>query len=103
MGHDFEDKTSLETLILKRRIADDYLRANVYYETLNVKRISQEPKYPVDTISTLPIQLVHAPRPLKQKLGTYIITYVCFSALRFNVQPWRSPQLVHGSDPHHDL
>ena len=33
--------------IHKRLITQDYLKVNVFYQTLNVKQIMEDPKYPV--------------------------------------------------------
>ena len=41
LGYDTENP------LTKRLVTQDYLKVNVFYQTLNVKQIMEEPKYPV--------------------------------------------------------
>ena len=41
LGYDTENP------LTKRLVTQDYLKVNVFYQTLNVKQIMEDPKYPV--------------------------------------------------------
>ena len=51
MGLDVDNTQGPEGQKIKTKIQQDYLKMDIFYQTLNVKSISQSAKYPVSFIS----------------------------------------------------
>ena len=47
LGYDLQNDGAIEAFINKKLVTQDYLKVNLFYQTLNVKQIKQQPKYPV--------------------------------------------------------
>ena len=47
LGYDFKNDGTIEAHMSKRLVTQDYLKVNVFYQTLNVKKIMEQPKFPV--------------------------------------------------------